>query len=105
MVREHKDDKPHTLIVHQIDEDEGEIDWELRHHDSCTKVDTIVDPFGVPIQEYDCLVQYIFDNCGVREVVEDHLEVQLVPGKFQVVGCSTYDDYHHESDMWIEARE
>lgn len=101
VITEHKDTKPHKIIIHQIDDKQG-IDYTVIHNDECKKVDWVTDPFGNVIQEYECLLQYIIDGIGITEVFKDHLEKEPSLGELQVIGCSNYDDYNRESDMWIE---
>ena len=102
---DHKDSSPHTLVIEDIRGDLGEIDWHIEHLESCPKDEwTGWDDKHEPMEYYTCLVESVFEGCGLREAIgsTDLDPFSLERGAYLIVGCSTYDDYTHEADTWIE---
>lgn len=107
---EHKDNKPHVLVVESVDKDNGEIDWYLEHNGDCKQeeVDFSSTDFTQkhePLMAYICLVQVIFDNEGLEAMGDGWYGFDLskiTVGRHLIVGCSSYDDYNKESELWLE---
>lgn len=99
MRNDHKDTEPHTVVIHAIHPDEeGVVDWDIKHP-NC-RLEYEENDLG-EYTYYECLVQAIFDNIGLADALEDFKPLKV--GEYKVVGCSTYDDYTHESDTWLES--
>lgn len=102
MRRDYRDAKPHKLVIELVD---GVVEYELVHNEDCgTEVIQQGLACDGPIEVFTCLVQSVLDDGGLHEEMgfDPNDPFMLEPGTYLLVGCSTYDDYTHESEIWIE---
>lgn len=98
---ENKDEKPHTLVIIDVDDDAGEVDWYLEHP-GC--LEHHVQDGAFSYSYYDCLVQHCLDDAGIYDIAdaEPTQPFPLRPGRYELVAHYVYDHYTREADSWIE---
>lgn len=106
MRSDRRDKEPHVLVIDEVRADEGEVDWHVEHLPTCGKHEHL-DEFGpgkfVRSTYYECGVAWVLGEVGLDAISDEGWQPQV--GRHNVVACSVYDEYTHESDAWLEVVE